>query len=228
MQFPGWTNAWTMPIKTRVDMLTTGIRTPIGIKVFGTDLDEIERVGDALEHAAGADPRDAQRALRAQPRRALPRHRPQPRRAGALRPARRRRRARHRERDRRRADQHDDRGAQPLLDQRALPAGPAQRHRVAAPVLVPIGGDSAGGSMGGSGAAPMGRRAPWRRHQRTAFASADALGWPHPIFLAQNMGSMGGGVAPSGGTGTLRPRLPERPELRDRTCRPAGSCEPRR
>ena len=49
MQFPGWTNAWTMPIKTRVDMLTTGIRTPIGIKVFGTDLQEIETVGVALE-----------------------------------------------------------------------------------------------------------------------------------------------------------------------------------
>jgi Cu(I)/Ag(I) efflux system membrane protein CusA/SilA len=49
MQFPGWTNAWIMPIKTRVDMLTTGIRTPIGIKVFGTDLNEIERVGTALE-----------------------------------------------------------------------------------------------------------------------------------------------------------------------------------
>ena len=50
MQFPGWTNAWTMPIKTRVDMLTTGVRTPVGIKVFGTDLDEIERSGTALEH----------------------------------------------------------------------------------------------------------------------------------------------------------------------------------
>jgi Cu(I)/Ag(I) efflux system membrane protein CusA/SilA len=50
MQFPGWTNAWTMPIKTRVDMLTTGIRTPIGIKVFGSDLSEIERVGTQLEH----------------------------------------------------------------------------------------------------------------------------------------------------------------------------------
>lgn len=49
MQLPGWTNAWTMPIKTRVDMLTTGIRTPIGIKVFGTDLEEIERVGTSLE-----------------------------------------------------------------------------------------------------------------------------------------------------------------------------------
>ena len=50
MQFPGWTNAWTMPIKTRVDMLTTGVRTPIGIKVFGTDLNEVEKVGVALEH----------------------------------------------------------------------------------------------------------------------------------------------------------------------------------
>ena len=50
MQFPGWTNAWTMPIKTRVDMLTTGVRTPIGIKVFGTDLEQVEKIGMTLEH----------------------------------------------------------------------------------------------------------------------------------------------------------------------------------
>ncbi|MFT3921859.1 MAG: efflux RND transporter permease subunit [Myxococcales bacterium] len=49
MRFPGWTNAWTMPIKTRVDMLTTGIRTPIGIKVFGSDLAKVEAVGVKLE-----------------------------------------------------------------------------------------------------------------------------------------------------------------------------------
>jgi copper/silver efflux system protein len=49
MQLPGWTNAWTMPIKTRIDMLSTGVRTPLGVKVFGTDLEEIERVGTALE-----------------------------------------------------------------------------------------------------------------------------------------------------------------------------------
>jgi len=49
MQFPGWTNAYTMPIKARVDMLSTGVRTPVGIKIMGTDLAEIEKVGVALE-----------------------------------------------------------------------------------------------------------------------------------------------------------------------------------
>jgi Cu(I)/Ag(I) efflux system membrane protein CusA/SilA len=49
LQLPGWTNAWTMPIKTRVDMLTTGVRTPVGIKVFGQDLKSIESAGEQLE-----------------------------------------------------------------------------------------------------------------------------------------------------------------------------------
>jgi Cu(I)/Ag(I) efflux system membrane protein CusA/SilA len=49
MQFPGFTNAWTMPIKNRIDMLSTGIRTPIGIKVFGADLKKIEEIGRRLE-----------------------------------------------------------------------------------------------------------------------------------------------------------------------------------
>jgi len=49
LQIPGATNAWTMPIKNRIDMLSTGIRTPIGIKIFGPDLAEIERVGERLE-----------------------------------------------------------------------------------------------------------------------------------------------------------------------------------
>src|SRR5262249_42214990 len=41
--------AWTMPIKNRIDMLTTGVRTPVGIKVYGADLTEIERVGRDIE-----------------------------------------------------------------------------------------------------------------------------------------------------------------------------------
>lgn len=49
MKFPGITNAWTMPIKARIDMLSTGIRTPIGIKIFGPDLGEIEKIGINLE-----------------------------------------------------------------------------------------------------------------------------------------------------------------------------------
>jgi copper/silver efflux system protein len=49
MSYLGWTNAFTMPIKNRLDMLTTGIRTPIGVKVYGTNLEEIERAGEELE-----------------------------------------------------------------------------------------------------------------------------------------------------------------------------------
>lgn len=49
VQFPGLANAWTMPIKTRIDMLSTGIKTPVGIKVAGPDLAELERIGTELE-----------------------------------------------------------------------------------------------------------------------------------------------------------------------------------
>ena len=49
LQFPGVANSWTMPIKARIDMLSTGIRTPIGIKVFGKNLEEMERVSKAIE-----------------------------------------------------------------------------------------------------------------------------------------------------------------------------------
>ena len=48
---PGVTNAWTMPIKGRIDMLATGIRTPVGVKIFGPDLAELERIGKAVEEA---------------------------------------------------------------------------------------------------------------------------------------------------------------------------------
>nr|WP_315249520.1 CusA/CzcA family heavy metal efflux RND transporter [uncultured Duganella sp.] len=49
LQFPGVSNAWTMPIKARIDMLSTGIRTPIGIKVFGKDLDQMEVLAKQIE-----------------------------------------------------------------------------------------------------------------------------------------------------------------------------------
>ena len=49
IQIPGLTNAWTMPIKTRIDMLSTGIKTPVGIKIGGPDLNELERIGKEVE-----------------------------------------------------------------------------------------------------------------------------------------------------------------------------------
>jgi len=51
IQFPGLSNAWTLPIKTRIDMLSTGIKTPIGIKVSGPDLDELQKISLEIERA---------------------------------------------------------------------------------------------------------------------------------------------------------------------------------
>jgi len=51
LQFPGIANSWTMPIKARIDMLSTGIRTPVGIKVFGRDLTEMEALAREIETA---------------------------------------------------------------------------------------------------------------------------------------------------------------------------------
>jgi Cu(I)/Ag(I) efflux system membrane protein CusA/SilA len=49
IQFPGLTNAWTMPIKTRIDMLATGIKTPVGIKIMGPNLDTLSALGERIE-----------------------------------------------------------------------------------------------------------------------------------------------------------------------------------
>ncbi len=49
IRFPGLTNAWTMPIKTRIDMLSTGIKTPVGIKIMGDDLAVLNRLGEEIE-----------------------------------------------------------------------------------------------------------------------------------------------------------------------------------
>lgn len=56
LQLPGISNAWTMPIKARTDMLSTGIRTPIGIKVFGKNLEEMERLAKEIEAAVKSVP----------------------------------------------------------------------------------------------------------------------------------------------------------------------------
>jgi Cu(I)/Ag(I) efflux system membrane protein CusA/SilA len=56
VQFPGLTNAWVMPIKNRIDMLATGIKTPVGIKVAGPDLNEIQAIGKQIEKVLNGVP----------------------------------------------------------------------------------------------------------------------------------------------------------------------------
>ena len=56
LQFPGVSNAWTQPIRARIDMLSTGIRTPVGIKVYGTDLTAMEKVARQVEAVVRAVP----------------------------------------------------------------------------------------------------------------------------------------------------------------------------
>ena len=56
LQFPGIANSWTMPIRARIDMLSTGIRTPVGVKVFGRDLAELERLAKEIETAVKTVP----------------------------------------------------------------------------------------------------------------------------------------------------------------------------
>jgi copper/silver efflux system protein len=56
LRMPGVSNAWTMPIRARIDMLSTGIRTPVGVKVFGPDLGELERIATEVERVVRAVP----------------------------------------------------------------------------------------------------------------------------------------------------------------------------
>lgn len=59
VQIPGLTNAWVMPIKTRIDMLATGIKTPVGIKIAGADLLEIQKIGEQIERILSKIPTTA-------------------------------------------------------------------------------------------------------------------------------------------------------------------------
>jgi len=56
IKFPGLTNSWTMPIKTRTDMLSTGIKTPVGIKISGANLDTLQEIGQRVEAAVRSAP----------------------------------------------------------------------------------------------------------------------------------------------------------------------------
>ena len=54
LTLPGFSNAWTMPVKGRIDMLTTGVRTPVGVKIYGSDIQTIERLGTEIERVLPA------------------------------------------------------------------------------------------------------------------------------------------------------------------------------
>ena len=56
LQFPGFPNVWTQPIRNRLDMLLTGIKTPVGIKILGSDLNEIQRLGGEIERTLQSIP----------------------------------------------------------------------------------------------------------------------------------------------------------------------------
>src|SRR3974377_2182369 len=56
LRMPGVTNIWTQPIRNRIDMLSTGIRTQVGIKIFGSDLSTIERLSGEIEQAVRGVP----------------------------------------------------------------------------------------------------------------------------------------------------------------------------
>ncbi len=121
LKIPGLSNAWTMPIKARIDMLTTGIRTPVGLKISGADLD-VSRRSAPGRVAPALRPGDAQRLRRAHRRRLLPRFRVEPRGAGPLRPEHRRGPGGGAERHRRGQRDHHGRRARALSGQRPLHA----------------------------------------------------------------------------------------------------------
>ena len=98
LQFPGVSNAWTMPIRNRIDMLATGIRTPIGVKIFGRDLTQMEGLARQVETVLKARARNVERLRRARHRRLLSRYCSRPRGARALWPDDRRRAGGNRER----------------------------------------------------------------------------------------------------------------------------------
>ena len=126
LRLPGQTNAWTMPIKARIDMLTTGVRTPVGIKIYGADLARSSAWGWRIESA----PRDVPGTRSAFAERAaaggyfvdLDLRRDEIARYGLTR---RRGAGGDDVGDRRRERDHDRRGPRALPRERALPARPA-------------------------------------------------------------------------------------------------------
>ncbi len=232
MQLPGWTNAWTMPIKARIDMLSTGVRTPVGIKVFGTSIPAIEKVGVTLEKVIAPHRRHAQRPLRAIARRHLRRHRPAARGARALRPHHRRREPRRRGGHRRRAHQRHRRGAEAVHRERALPPGLPLRPGAAPPgarAARRVEGREGRDGRGGRAAARRAARADGhgRRGQRAGGAPADRVRRPGPRLDRARRRPVGAHRRGRGGEGP-RVRDPRRARRRPHRVEDRRWCATRR
>ena len=136
VRFPGLTNAWTMPIKTRIDMLSTGIKTPVGVKIAGPDLATLERLGKEVEAVVRGPSGYALGVRRAGDGGQLLRLQDRSRRGRSLRADGRRRSGRHPVGDRRHERLMDGRGARALPDQPPLPARAARRSAALREILV--------------------------------------------------------------------------------------------
>ena len=123
LQFPGVSNAWTMPIKARIDMLSTGIRTPVGIKIIGKDLAAMEKVAREVETVLKAVPGTSSAYAERVRRWLLPRNHSQPRAAGPLRAHDLRRAGRRGDGTRCPTHHHHGRGAGTLHGRHSLSAG---------------------------------------------------------------------------------------------------------
>ena len=126
VKVPGLSNVWVPPIRGRIDMLATGIKSPVGIKVSGPDLAEIDKVTVAIEVCGAKRARRHVCACRAARRRSLSRHHGRSRRCGTFRRVDRRCARGDRHRDRRREHRRDGRRAGSIPDQRPLPARAAR------------------------------------------------------------------------------------------------------
>ena len=117
---PGWGNSFTQPIANRIEMLSTGVRLPVAVKVFGSKLDEIQRVSQEIAGVLRDGPRRGRRLPRSDHRQGLCRDPHRPQEGGPLRDQRRRRPGRRRDRDGRAARDADRRGPRALPGPRPL------------------------------------------------------------------------------------------------------------
>ncbi len=122
VQFPGVANVWVMPIKTRIDMLATGIKSPVGVKIAGPDLQVIEKLGKQVEHTLRGIPGTTSAFAERVTGGALHQYRDRSPRRRALRPQHRRHSGSHQHGGRRQEHRRDHRGARALSGEPALSA----------------------------------------------------------------------------------------------------------